>query len=848
MEKFNNHLYPFFWQHGECEDTLVEYVEKIYQSGIKGVCVESRPHPEFVREQWWRDLGVIIRECEKRGMQIWILDDSHFPTGFANGKIKEQYPELKKQYLSMRRFDVVGPMKGARIDASQLKGKPWINKQVNIFEVIGVYLAERSSEYNQVDDPIIVDTLVDITAQFSNQNTITLDIPKGNWSVFVVFSTDEGGEGSTKDYLNPLVKEATQVLVNEVYESHYKHFGHTFGKTITAFFSDEPRFGNMKGTQAWLGQIEAVLPWRSGMENELDFEPKLLPLLWVPSIELTECEIRFEYMDFITKEYNINFTKVLADWCEGHGVYYTGHNIEDNGAHARLGYGVGHFFRGQEAQHISGIDVIGGQVVPGMPYHHDAYQTGGSDGQFYHYALAKLGTSAAYLYPHKQGRAMCEAFGAYGWNEGLKTMKWIADHLIVRGINMIVPHAFSPKAYPDFDCPPHFYAHGNNPQFRYMSKLAQYMNRLMTIFSNGKPIVPVGIFYPAELEWASRDYMSIEVPARVLTENQIDFMIISNDLIKSTSVENGALTINEHSFKTLIMPYGSYYPQPIIREINRLIAQGLDIIFIDKLPENHQFIKGRKQVVPLNQLDEALSNRAEIKLSHKAKELVYQHYQKEGKDYWLFFNESICDIIDVEINIFGEQRVPIAYDAYENKYYPVNENRLVLDPYQTIVWIIGEDKIDTDGVKLDLNENELKLNWKVSLADAKQYPTFTPIMEMEEIVPINTITEYERFSGTVRYEASIELKSVMDIYGLNLGKTYEITEVWINGQALGTKIAPPYIYCANEVWREGENTIRIEVTNTLGTVHRGGLNQYLLIEPCGMTENIKLLLKKEKDY
>ena len=60
---------------------------------------------------------------------------------------------------------------------------------------------------------------------------------------------------------------------------------------------------------------------------------------------------------------------------------------------------------------------------------------------------------------------MCEAFGAYGWNEGLKMMKWITDHLIVRGINHLVPHAFDPKEFPDFDCPPHFYAHGMNRSF-----------------------------------------------------------------------------------------------------------------------------------------------------------------------------------------------------------------------------------------------------------------------------------------------------------------------------------------------------------------------------------------------
>ena len=45
----------------------------------------------------------------------------------------------------------------------------------------------------------------------------------------------------------------------------------------------------------------------------------------------------------------------------------------------------------------AGIDVIGGQIVPGMNYHHDAFNTGGSNGEFYHYALAKLASSAAHF-------------------------------------------------------------------------------------------------------------------------------------------------------------------------------------------------------------------------------------------------------------------------------------------------------------------------------------------------------------------------------------------------------------------------------------------------------------------
>lgn len=58
---------------------------------------------------------------------------------------------------------------------------------------------------------------------------------------------------------------------------------------------------------------------------------------------------------------------------------------------------------------------------------------------------------------------MAEVFGAFGWHEGLREMKWIADHFLVRGVNWFVPHAFSMAAFPDWDCPPHFYAHGQNP-------------------------------------------------------------------------------------------------------------------------------------------------------------------------------------------------------------------------------------------------------------------------------------------------------------------------------------------------------------------------------------------------
>ena len=45
--KADNHMLPFFWQHGENEQTLRTYMEVIQNANCHAVCVESRPHPDF---------------------------------------------------------------------------------------------------------------------------------------------------------------------------------------------------------------------------------------------------------------------------------------------------------------------------------------------------------------------------------------------------------------------------------------------------------------------------------------------------------------------------------------------------------------------------------------------------------------------------------------------------------------------------------------------------------------------------------------------------------------------------------------------------------------------------------
>ena len=42
-------------------------------------------------------------------MKVWVLDDKHFPTGYAVGLVDAKYPERRRLHLGERHLDVIGP-------------------------------------------------------------------------------------------------------------------------------------------------------------------------------------------------------------------------------------------------------------------------------------------------------------------------------------------------------------------------------------------------------------------------------------------------------------------------------------------------------------------------------------------------------------------------------------------------------------------------------------------------------------------------------------------------------------------------------------------------------------------
>lgn len=838
----DSYLIPLFWQHHESENVLQEEIDRMHESGIGAFIVEARPHPEYLRDGWWRDLDVIITRAKKYGMKVWIFDDSTYPSGYADGLIKQNHRHHCKRYLAQHHIDAVGPLPGSSflvVDFVEAEDK-----------LVAVICAKQLQQEGALDP----DSLTDITCHIRN-GILYWDVPEGNWRIFILVSTPNGGEEHTRDYLNPLSREAARCFIDLIYEEHYTRLKNEFGNTFAGFFTDEPRYGNQPSYQTRLGDPDLSIPWIDDLLLELDGHPlnlgdytRLLPLLWYSGGNVS-ADVRYAYMDVVSRRFSEEFIGQIGAWCREHGVESIGHFVEENGAHARLGYGPGHFFRASKGFSMAGIDVVC-NLYPGRRDGKFTTSFNYFDADFNHWGLAKLASSEASLDPKKKGRAFCEAFGAYGWSEGLKTMKWITDAICVRGINYITPHAFSPMEYPDSDCPPHFYARGRNPQWPFFHIWSQYANRVCDQLNGGQVITPAAVLYHAEAEWGG-EYQPFEKIVKRLAENLIDSTVVSADYIMSgcTSITNGNMVINGNRFRTLIIPYSQYIPPGLYLRLRQFCDEGFKIVFCEQYPDRcyggvpfHP--EGFHLCKSANVPDYIRSRDIfDISCLLAANGLIYRHYVKNGLHSYFFVNEDIRETVDTYI-LFMHEEPACLYDPMQNRYYTTAERqansgreiRLILEPYQS-VFVLFENR-NAEGQQIDLSEYTLKCRledgWDIYL---RSYDSDVIQLAFQNsfLFDITHPDRYPAFSGSILYKTKFDWDCAGDAL-LDMGRVYESVRVNLNGHNIGAVICPPYrmeIPC--EIFTAKANCLTIEVVNTLVKAnHDNPHDKYWPQEPAGL--------------
>lgn len=847
-------ILPFLWLKGEDNEKIREELDRIGECGIREVCLEARPHPEFCREGWWRNLDFIMAEAKKRGMRVWVLDDKKFPTGYGNGVFEKKHPELSKIYLAQRHVDIMGPCRGG---ASLVE-----NFLPPDGRLLGILACPKPDGETLA---VSGEGILDLTESYKD-GFVFYDLPRGAYRLFVLFTTRTGG--GREHYMNLLDRESVRVFLDEVYEKHYERYGEEFGKTFAGFFSDEPEIGNVPGYpfDCLPGQGDIRLPWSGELEEELRdrwgsaFLENLVAL-WYERGEETG-KIRVEYMDRVTSLVYRCFSGQVGEWCRAHGVEYIGHIIEDDNAHGRLGCSIGHYFREMKGQQMAGIDVVHHQIVPGFTEKIHQWIAGDSDGEFFHFGLAKLASSAAHLDEEKKGRALCEIFGNYGWAEGVSFMKWLSDHMLVRGINRFTPHAFA-MSDPDPDCPPHFYARGNNPQFAVFACLMKYLNRAAYLLSGGTPVREAAVLYHAEAEWSGEETMFFQKPMRALMEHQMDADVVSDDWFDKAVLREGRLYLGHSSYPALILPGCRRLPEKTARFIEQTELNGFPVFAVGFLPEKDTYGRPlseefyqKVRLVSLDGLADALREQIAPLFTgdrYVPKLRSFAIPQEQGL-ICMFFNESVDRKAEVILHVNGKAGrfdKAVRADLWRNtsEAFKIQDNvlPLSLEPGEAVFWILEkaqQNDLEKTGSLSPMlqkkGEQLLDLEWQVSRRQ-RQQKEFEPVgvLKGEKYPNMNGLEGDPGFTGTYRYEGNFSFKKeavCQHRYFLKIPGAGDTARLFLNGIDLGCLAGFPNRTEVTDALINGQNALCIEVTTTLVWERKDGASTHLQISPTGLWE------------
>lgn len=848
--KHGSYILPFLWLHGEPKERVREEILAIKNSGINEFCAESRPYEKFCQDEWWNDFGFILETARELGMRVWLLDDQKFPTGYANGYLElPQNAHLRKILVREFQIEAQGPAKGSKF---------YVGGRVAQNEKILQIIAYKHTDLGEALD---YKTAIDLTDTLCDE-MVAWDVPQGAYRICVTVQTEYKDSYNTRfpyyiDMLNP---DSCRAMIEAVYEPHYEHFSKYFGNTFAGFFSDEPGFLNVIDTYYnTLGKMLSPYPWRDDLPRLIaqsaGIDEKIvrlcIPALWEDLGEITSL-VRAHYMEVVTKLYSENFGYMLGNWCREHGVMYIGHIIEDMGAHMRLGYGSGHYFRALDGQDMAGIDVVLMQDIPGLSttIHRAPLADGGkSDPTFFRYTLPKLASSHAHIQPLKKGRAMCEIFGAFGWAEGLPYMKGLADIMLASGVNHFVPHAFSPRSE-DTDCPPHFYNGGKNIQYPLFKNLMSYMGRCSHILNDCTHKADVAVFYNAEGEWTGgKNQLFFEI-CRTLTRGLIDFDIVPFDALTDARVENNRLQINGEDYGALIISESEIMPLDRLECFASLSKNGLPVIFTGSLPSRSAEGVDISKMLPRfktaenDKLVSCLREAGLCQISGEGKgieSLRFYHIERDKNDIYLFSNEAIYGNIDATISLPQSGKCLI-YEPWENKCYQdeARDGRLNLClEGGNMLFVSFGDEIPSDipFFKTEAQRQELSLKFDISIKDEDEVE-FHRIATNSKCIDITAPDMLPHFSGSIRYEATLDVNDDFD--AIDLGVVGEVAELWLNDKYIGARINAPYKFGISHALKKGENKLVAIVTPNLAHRRRDEFSSYLQIPPSGILGDVFL--------
>lgn len=608
---------PFWFLNDELDKAeLKRQLEDFYSKGIRTVVLHPRKglplSAPYLSEKFLDYIEYITQLAEELKMKIILYDEAMYPSGSCNGQVVRENPSLAAKGLKKHIFK-----RGCPIPEFG-EGNWFVSAALSYKNSHG---SVSYKSYNNIED-----MLSDYRSLPKVKEAMYFTLVYSQGTIRGVHPNEDDGEINAPKAADLLDIEATNAFIRLTHDVYYNRLKKYFRSTIISFFTDEP---SIMGRN----HIKGLIPWTHGfLELYLKNGGKAddIPLLF----EKVDCESKNIYTQTVNELMAQNYFKPLSHWCESHGVMLSGHPASSEDI------GFLKYFQ------LPCQDLVWRYIDPDL----NNSITGS------HSTMGKCSSdSARHRSKRRNGN---ECFGACGYknnplNLPFKDMMWYTNWLFVRGVNMIIPHAFFYSLRGDRinERPPD--VGPNSPWWDSYAQISAYISRLSFLNTDSVNVTDIAVLCNGNhLPWKS---------VYALYENQIEFNYLETDLLKDCTVTDKGLQIANQIYRVIIIE-----DSLIISEDEKLILNKFES-YGGKILHTPDFCS-KEMLTALNQF-----NPTALKFTENHSNLRVSHIIKNNVHFYIIFNENHTPLsVEAKTTIDGKKEI---WNPWNGTFTEITENK-----------------------------------------------------------------------------------------------------------------------------------------------------------------------------
>ncbi|MHC4886743.1 MAG: hypothetical protein ACYTGH_16835 [Planctomycetota bacterium] len=500
---------PFwFWNDELSEEEISRQLDDFQAHGVHAFVIHPRAglpeHLAWMSDQLLQYMRFTLEAAAQRGMWVILYDEGMYPSGSSAGQVVEENPDFAVR--GWVQVDLTEATSGESTQGVTIGTDGGLRLNADQIHIATVLRQHDGHRIAIVDQPL--------GSTIRGLHFLEEDPPRRPEKTEVAECHPPAA-----DLLNP---EAMACFRRKVYQRFYDEFREYFGTTIRAIFTDEPSLLGRRATANGLDPRPGTRDSLKHINRFLDYDiTPHLPALW-DDREPEAHRIRTDFHRAIKARLEETYYAPLSQWCEDHGIMLAGHPCASDDI------GMLQYFQ------LPGQDLIAHYVKPD-----NANALEGT-----HSTMAKCASSA--MIHLRRRRNSNEFAGAYGHDLTYREYRWLALWLLIRGCNLLIPHAFYYSIRgPRIDERPRDVG-PNSPWWNGYGDFADLTGKLCWLNTDSQHLCDIAILGTANfLPWDA---------AKLCFEHQRDFNYLTlEDLIERATLKEDGIHIAGMTYRALIV-------------------------------------------------------------------------------------------------------------------------------------------------------------------------------------------------------------------------------------------------------------------------------------------------------